>query len=464
MFNDPDFKVKMRRFSLMKITLVALVSILFVLPLSCAGDSSSGASSANDDAVNDDVNDDDTEDDVDDDADDDVNDDTDGGPYLAEHDSDGVQDMWCQNLGTVPPESGWVWKERFLYRWEYEDSGTPQGFVTYSGDTLYGLWRGYDESIGASVGFLGRLEGDQWTQWQIEEPEDTCHFSGLVTDSNGEIWSVLFAPSDAGFTKMCNIVRWEEGQIAEVIPVFNDIAYHFIKLFILQDDRFAFTYYNGAGAFSIVEQTSEGDFISMIMNGTPGSTYRRPDSTGVWRDMFAFSIFDNLMLFENFGTIQSGFQSLFLGFAPESPSGGVYGLVIDHDDNIFSTQQFGGYFGDYYYLVKYNGSSVVYDKWMEEPGWDFDGNPIMGINALSQPYFIVVYDLPDDLPENRLCMLTHTDNGTSSSLIGSIEGTSYPQDVAYSNSNEIALIGDNHLVFGPSEMTLYHRQRDEKGN
>ncbi len=76
----------MRRLSLMKIALVALVSILFALPLSCGDDDDSADSedSDADDDIDDDINDnsdddanDDLNDDMDDDVDDDMNDDAD---------------------------------------------------------------------------------------------------------------------------------------------------------------------------------------------------------------------------------------------------------------------------------------------------------------------------------------------------------------------------------------------------
>jgi hypothetical protein len=475
----------MHRFESLPFAFLLILAIGLCASCACGNDdSSSEASAKEDDSVNDDVNDDidddadddvdddanddstnddqddDLNDDIDDDTDDDTDDGCDSGLSIANPDSAGVQDMWCQNLGTVPPEPGWVWEKRFLGQWE---DGNPQGYVTYSGDTLYAYWGGALESTGERVGFLGRLEDDQWTQWQIEEAGDSIYFVvGLITDGSGGVWSLLCAPADANFPRMLNLVRWEEGQIAEVLPVFDDIPMGFIELFILQDGRFAFTYFNGAGAFSVVEQTSEGDFIYRIPVSIV-SSFMHPDTTGVWHAISTVNLGNNPILFDSFGTVLSGFQSRPIGLGPESPCGaGSIGTAIDSDNNIYATLLFGGGWGDYFYLVKYDGTSISHFQWSDLPDWDFGAWPIMGINSLSQPYFIVAYDLPDDLPEDRLCMLTHTDNGTSSVLIDIIVGSIFSNDVAYSNSNEIALIGDNHLVFGPSEMTLYYRQRDEK--
>ena len=408
--------------------------------------------------------DDDIDDDSDDDVDDDTEDDDDRGLYLADSGLGGVQVMWCQNLGTVPPESGWVWKERILGQWEYEGDGTPQGFVTYSGDTLYAQWGGYVEAFGSNIGFLGRLKDGQWTQWQIDGPETVHSYSaGLVADSDGGVWTVLFAPYDNEvFPTKTNIVRWEEGQIAEVIPVFDDVSYWFNKLFIHQDGRFAFTHLDGSFTDSLVEQTSEGDFIS-ISNGVPGILKLVPDSEGVWHNLFSKTPFP--ILFESAGTAQSGFQIKPIGFTPYTPSGfGSAGVAIDPDGVIYSTEEYDEPLLDYYYLIKYDGTVTTFTKWTETDRYLFGSWPIMGMNNMSQPYFIVAYDLPDELPENRLCMLTHTDNGTSGELISPIDASFVSHDVACSDSNELALIGYNSDGMNPKIMTLFYRQRDEKGN
>jgi Putative metal-binding motif len=133
-------EVKMRRLSLMKILLLALASVLFLLPLSCGGDddddSRGGVYVPPDDDTNDDV-DDDVDDDADDDADDDVNDDADDDTQeCIDEDSDTYGDN-CSAGPDCNDENGEIWQWLDAYADEDEDGfGGGELLQMCSGDSL----------------------------------------------------------------------------------------------------------------------------------------------------------------------------------------------------------------------------------------------------------------------------------------------------------------------------------------
>jgi formylglycine-generating enzyme required for sulfatase activity len=185
----------MRRFSLMKIALIVLASILFVLPLSCGDDDDDDGRGdvyvpPGDDDLNDDF-DDDTDDDSDDDVDDDTDDDTDDD---ADDDTDDDVDDDTYDMAFIPAGNFWMGcepeDEECL---EPESSRHEVWLSAYYIDINEVTYESYAE-------FLTQ-HGNQCTEDDVCVEEDSPDLR--LSESDG-VWSV-----DAGYENHpMNLVSW----------------------------------------------------------------------------------------------------------------------------------------------------------------------------------------------------------------------------------------------------------------
>ncbi|MCZ7583285.1 MAG: hypothetical protein M5R36_08095 [Deltaproteobacteria bacterium] len=79
-------------------------------------------------------------------------------------------------------------------------------------------------------------------------------------DGEGRVWTGYFDYDGVISPTTLSLVRWDDGEIAEVVPVGDTGITEFYKLFRFPDGRFGMTYHSGSDW--LVEQTPEGDFTA----------------------------------------------------------------------------------------------------------------------------------------------------------------------------------------------------------
>jgi hypothetical protein len=228
------------------------------------------------------------------------------------------------------------------------------------------------------------LENGVWTQWDLSGPEDPLVvIVGLAIDNNGGVWTIFWDCYHTYYPIDINLTRWEDGQVAEVIPAIDGGILDFSKLFILNDGRFTFVYANEGGALAVAEQTASGEFARTF----PPFFWAEmsPSSNG---ELNSFRIMDNKMIFRMHGSGSSGFHSGFAGIAPAGFNGnfGAPHIGVDSEDNfIYST-----FLDDYaLYLARFNGTSTTFEKWTNEPGEKFCPHYGDGVDHQDRPYVLL---------------------------------------------------------------------------
>ena len=340
------------------------------LCVGCHADSSDDDSS-DDDAGDDDVVDDDVDDDADDDGstDDDLDDDS--------SDDDTGPAQWCRSIGTLPPDPDWTWTTRVMGR---VSEGDFESWLAYVGDTLWVYWWQWDEVAQAGTATLTKLENGTRVDYPLlANPGDPIvGIMGLTVDLDGRPWTVGLDWNHVISPTALSLVRWEEGEIAEVVPVADVGISQFYKLYTLADGRFLL--YFAYGVAWAIYQTDAG-FV-MTYPDFDMETYV-PDANGV---MHVIAWLNSRNLLHDFGSDTQPFRVEWLGRTPAAfnPDMGTPRTAVDANFAL----HYIGFLNDYRIWHLYqDGTAMRSEVWSPSLKDRACQQFIGGLDEMDRPFF-----------------------------------------------------------------------------
>jgi hypothetical protein len=273
----------------------------------------------------------------------------------------------------------------------------------------------------------------------------------LAVDENGGVWTVLFDYDKIFYPTICNLIRWENGEAVESIPVADTGSMQFERLFILPDGRFIFTYYNEGGALAIAEQTETGEFT--ISYPVFYYTNLFPDPDGI---LHLYGIFEeSKFIIHISGTGTTGFRFRIVGIAPGKGITSQSPMGIDSSGNFYFSALLDN---NYFYLFESNGVWSTYEKWLERECDDFCQSIAAGVDADNRPYTVV-----SRCERNKIdvsCFLRREPDGVRAEYINGIDVQNRPifVDQTSSSGNTIAAVAVLWATDDTQPLWLYVRR------
>ncbi|NLH47400.1 MAG: hypothetical protein GX444_02240 [Myxococcales bacterium] len=344
---------------------------------------------------------------------------------------------WCLNMGQLPPEAGWRWKNITLGTYSMDTYYNI--FMAFAGDTLFVVWTIGRDDWGRGYSSIGKWENNEWQQWEVFGPGDANAYTlGAATDAEGRLWTVLWDPYNELFSTDCSLVRWQKNEIVEVIPVSDDWFVDFTHLFILPDGRFAFTFDDSGYQYSMIMETTDGQFVKAYPNL---GTYT-PDSEGIFHHPV---IIDNGWLFEDYGNPLVGFQRKFVGRVPNHLSGISDKTGGQAGINANGRVTFSTWFIDLHlWLISYQGHKIVSVRWPGLDVWDNWDFSAMDVDPLGRPYGAV--SLFGDAPFSN-CFFRYEAEGVRTEYFsGGGNNDVWVSQVAASETGAVAVLGPGWYI------------------
>jgi hypothetical protein len=296
---------------------------------------------------------------------------------------------WCERMSQLPPEAGWRWDSVVLGSWDWPVSVWP--YLAFSGDTLHAVWQAKKDEWGRGLFYVGRWEDGNWEQWEVIGLDDPIvAIAGAAVDSAGRLWTTLWDPQNLIYDTACSLVRWDADQIVEAVPVMDTYMVDFAMLFILPDDRFAFTYLDGGYQDSMVMETTSGGFVKADV---PATIWVAPGPDGVFHGPM---VGPGGLLWDQVGNPTEGFAVGIVGRLPLGVALGEGYASVDAS----GVTSFSVVLADYrLWLISYLGHDIQAAPWPGLDTWHAWESFAAASDPLGRPYgFIGMYG---DAPPNN---------------------------------------------------------------
>ena len=350
-----------------------------------------------------DTSDDDSDDDsVDDDSDDDSSDDDTDDDTADDDDS---LTRWCTSLTTAPQLEQWTWDAVLVAEYESKSSNHPV-FSSVYGNTVWAMFtRHIDEQ---HYFYLGKYDDGEWSEWQVVGPEHVGQSICDVHVDNDGVWTIYVDPYNYRFAMDLSVVRWENGEIVEDIPVCDTGLLTSPHLYRHADGRFVLMYIDGGGQNTIMEQTEEGDFQRQTYEeyGSKNPVLGPDGLVHAMSQPFPFVIYyegSGLTPFEysviGYGLPFSGsYTSPYMGMTSD---GVLVTSPILSDERIW--------------LQRYDGVNLDFSLWTpEKPERKLNSYPCGGVDAHDRP---VVAIATFDSKPRVLCTMIHDESGIQAYVV-----------------------------------------------